>query len=148
MQSFLTLFAGTAAHLTKPSRSVPMNRIVFSYSFAPLFRWLGAVLLVLGLAAPGARGQHLCGTSNPTPAQYEEAKATMIRLKAQFADKATNELIWIPLRIHAVRKSNGTFNPEDAITTASINAAVAYANRKFFVGKHSVFCSWKWNSSN
>jgi len=131
MQSFLTLFAGTAAHLTKPSRSVPMNRIVYPYSFAPLFRWLGVVLLVLGLAAPGARGQHLCGTSNPTPAQYEEAKATMIRLKAQFAGKAANELIWVPLRIHVVRKSNGTFNAADVITTASINTALFYANRKF-----------------
>ena len=109
-----------------------MKPFLPSFPVSPIVRVLAILGFFIGcLAGPGARGQGLCGTPGLTPAQLEESKAAMVRIKAQMADKAANDLTWVPLRIHVVRKSNGTFSWWRSITLNDINASLAYVNRKF-----------------
>jgi hypothetical protein len=76
----------------------------------------------------------LCGTPSPTPEQMQQAQQQMVEIKARMAKNAhtaADPIIWVPLKLHIVRKSNGTFDAGKEITLASINTAIAYANRKF-----------------
>ena len=111
-----------------------MNQILPPFLTSPLVRVLAILGFFIGcLAGPGARGQHLCGTASPTPVQYENTKTAIVQLKANLAAKAqkAGTIVWVPLRIHIARRSNGSMDSGKEVDLVAINTALAYANRKF-----------------
>ena len=79
----------------------------------------------------------LCGTPSPTHEQMQQAQQQMVEIRARMAKNArtaaTNSgsnTIWVPLKFHVVRKSNGLPTPNEP-NLSSLNSALAYINRKF-----------------
>ncbi len=88
---------------------------------------ISLVVLILSFTAQA----QLCGTPSPNANDM----AAMLRLDAQIktsqARIAATGTLWVPLKIHILRKSNGTFGVDSGIDMGTINDAIAYANRVF-----------------
>lgn len=90
------------------------------------------------VAAQPAPGAAWCGTAAPTPAERARVLRDVVPLERRLAarGRATNQMAYLPLRIHIVRQTDGTGGASEADIFASIagtNQLYRAANIQLYV---------------